>query len=106
MTSSIQEVGVWIKRNKLKMNDIKTELITTGSKSKLNQVSTNSAVSRTVRLHSLNLGVFVDESLSLEIQMNQLCKILDFQLRRISKIRSFLTVDAANTLAVAFILQC
>ena len=37
--------------------------------------------------------------------MNQLCKVLYFQLRRISKIRSFLTVDAANTLAVAFILS-
>ena len=50
-----------------------------------------------------NLGVFLDESLSLEMQVNQLCKFLYFQLRRISKIRSFLTVDAAKTLAVAFI---
>ena len=109
MTSSIQEVGVWIKRNKLKINYIKTELITIGSKSKLNQVSTNSTVfqdceiafSESVR----NLGVFVDESPSLEIQVNQLRKVLDFQLRRISKIRSFQTVDAADTLAVAFILS-
>ena len=41
----------------------------------------------------------------MEMQVNQLCKVLYFQLRRISKIRSFLTVDAANTLAVAFILS-
>ena len=33
--------------------------------------------------------------------MTQLCKVLNF----LSKIRSFLTVDAANTLAVAFILS-
>ena len=33
------------------------------------------------------------------------CKVLYFQLLRISKIRSFLTVDAANTLAIAFILS-
>ena len=33
--------------------------------------------------------------------MNQLCKVLNF----LSKIRSFLIVDAANTLAVAFILS-
>ena len=39
----------------------------------------------------------------MEMQVNQLCKVLYFQLRRISKIRSFLTVDAANTLAIAFI---
>ena len=45
--------------------------------------------------------VFLNESLSMEMQVNQLCKVLYFQLRRISKIRSFLTVNAANTLAVA-----
>ena len=49
--------------------------------------------------------MFLDESLSMEMQVNQLCKVLYFQLHRISKIRSFLTVDAANTLAVAFILS-
>ena len=27
MTSSIEEVGIWMKRNKVKMNDDKTELI-------------------------------------------------------------------------------
>ena len=52
-----------------------------------------------------NLGVFLDESLSVETQVNQLCNVLYFRLRTISKIRSFLTVDAANTLAVAFILS-
>ena len=84
MTSSIEEVGIWMKGNKLKMNDDKTELITIGSKSKLKQVSTNSMVfqdceiefSESVR----NLGVFLDESLSVEMQVNQLCKVLYFQL--------------------------
>ena len=38
------EVGVWMKGNKLKMNDDKTELIAIGSKSKLKQVNTNSMV--------------------------------------------------------------
>ena len=96
-----------MKGNKLKMNDDKTELITIGSK--LKQVSTNSMVfqdceiefSKSVR----NLGVFLDEFLSMEMQVNQLRKVLYFQLRRISEIRSFLTVDASNTLAVAFILS-
>ena len=39
----------------------------------------------------------------MEMKVIQLCKVLYFQLRRISKIRSFLTVAAANTLAVAFL---
>ena len=109
MTSSIEEVGIWMKGNKVKMNDDKTELIAIGSKSKLKQVSINSMVFQDCEIvfseSGRNLGVFLDESLSMEMQVNQLCKVLYFQLRRISKIRSFLTVDAANTLAVAFILS-
>ena len=50
-------------------------------------------------------GILVCSWMSLSMQVNQLCKVLYFQLRRISKIRSFQTVDAADTLAVAFILS-
>ena len=67
MTSSTEEMGIWMKGNKLKMNDDKTEFIATGSKSKLKQVRTNLMFfqdceiefSKSVR----NLGVFLDESL-------------------------------------------
>ena len=108
MTCSIEEVGIWMKGNKLKTNSGKTELIAIGSKSKLKQVSTNSMVfqdceielSESVR----NLGVFLDESLSVEMHVNQLCQVLYYQLRK-TKIRSFLTVDAADKLALAFILS-
>ena len=37
MTSSIEEVGIWMKGNKLKMNDDKTELIAIGFKAKAGQ---------------------------------------------------------------------
>ena len=67
MTSSI-EGGVWTKGNKLKMNDDKTELITIGSKSKLNKVRTNSMFFQDCEIEfsesERNLGVFLDESLS------------------------------------------
>ena len=77
MTCSIEEMGVWMKGYKLKMNDDKAELITTGSESMLKQVSTKSvffqdceiAFSESVQ----NLGVFLDESLSMEMQVNHLC---------------------------------
>ena len=39
MTSNIEERGVWMKGNKLKMNDDKTELITIELKSKLKWVN-------------------------------------------------------------------
>ena len=109
MTSSIEEVDVWMKANKFKMNNDKTELITIGSKSKPKQVSTDSMVFQDCETEfsesERNLGVFLDESLSMEMQVNRLCEVLYFHLCKISKIRSFLTVDAADALAVAFILS-
>ena len=82
MTSSIEELGVWVKENKLKTNDDKTELISIRSKSKLKQVNTSSMVfhdCETVFSESVrNVRKFLDESLSKEIHVNQLCKVLYF----------------------------
>jgi hypothetical protein len=51
-----------------------------------------------------SLGVYLDKHLTIDTHVNQLCKSLFFQLRRISKIRQYLTIEAANTLANSFIL--
>ena len=83
--------------------------ISIGSKSKLKQISTNSMVSQDCEIVFSqlvqNLGVLLDESLLVEMPVNQLHEVWHFQLCRISKIRSFLTADATNTLSVAFILS-
>ena len=109
MKTCIENVAKWMKLNKLKMNDDKTELMLAGSKSKLRKTDLNAitfsdckiSLSKSVR----NLGIYLDEPLSMETHVSHLCKTLYLQLRRISKIRSFLSVDAANKLAVAFILS-
>ena len=41
----------------------------------------------------------------MEMQVNRLCKVLYFHLRKISEISSFLDFDPADTLALAFILS-
>ena len=94
----------------LKMNHDKTELIAIGTKPKISQVTPNLTpvsisgynipFSQSVR----NLGVFIDETLSMDVHMKYLCRILFCQLRRLGKIRPFLSTDAANKLAVSFVL--
>jgi len=105
----IEEVAGWMNANKLKMNDEKTEIIAIGSKSKLQQVD---VVSLTISECEIvfsdsvrNLGVHLDKFLSMETQISYLCKTLYFHLRRIGKIRQYLTVSAANKLAVSFVLS-
>ena len=94
------------------MNDDKTELMANGTRSKISQVIPNLApmsisgsdipFSQSVR----NLGFYLDEALSMDAHIKYLIRNLFCQLRRIGKkIRSFLSTDAANKLAVSLILS-
>ena len=95
---------------KLKINDDKTELIAIGTKSMINPVTPNLThvsisgydipFSRSVR----SLGIFVDENLSMDGHTKYPCRILFCKLRRLGKIRPFLSTDAANKLTVSFTL--
>ena len=53
----------------------------------------------------INLCFYLDETLSMDAHIKYLCCILFCQLRRIGKIRSFLSTYAANKLAVSLILS-
>ena len=46
-----------------------------------------------------NIGVIFDSALSMEDQINSVCKSCYLQLRHISQIRKYLSEDAAATLA-------
>ena len=91
------------------MNDDKTELLAIGSRLKLSQVTLNLTpmsisdcdipFSQSVR----NLGLYLDETLSMDAHIRYFCHILCCHLRRIGKICSFLSTDAANRLAVFLI---
>ena len=106
----IEDVAEWMSDRKLKMNDDKTELIAIGTKSMINQVTPNltpvsiSGYDIPFSQSARNLGVFIDETLSMDVHIKYLCRILFCQLRRLGKIRPFLSTDAANKLAVSFIL--
>ena len=107
----IEDVAEWMGDSKLKMNDDKTKLMAIGTRSRLNQVIPNLApmsvsgcdipFSQSVR----NLGFYLDETPSMDAHIKYLCRILFCQMRRIGKIHSFLSTDAANKLAVSLILS-
>ena len=102
----IEDVAEWMGDSKLTMNDDRTELMAIGTRSELSQVLPDLApmsisgcgipFSQSVR----NLGFYLDETLSMDAHIKYPCRNLFCQLRRIGKIRSFLSTDAANKLAV------
>ena len=109
MRACIEDVAEWMHGNRLKMNDDKTEVLLTGSKSNLAKVNVSSVsflscdvpLSRSAR----NLGVHFDVSLSMDVHIGHLRKALYLQLRKISKIRPFLSVSATNKLCVSLVLS-
>ena len=102
----IEDVAEWMGDSKLKMNDDKTELMTIGTRSVSSQVIPNLTpmsvsgcelpFSQSVR----NLGFYLDDTLSMDAHIEYMCRIFFCQLCKIGKIRSFVSTDAANKLAV------
>jgi hypothetical protein len=105
----IESVADWMATNRLKMNDSKTEIIPIGSASKLSQASlspiTLSGTEIPFAEKVRNLGVFLDQNLSMENHISLLCKAAYLQLRKIARIRQYLTAESTNRLVVAFVLS-
>jgi len=109
LSSLIDEQKEWLTANKLKLNSDKTNilLVSSATTNKLPSFTpltvnglpiTPSAVVR-------NLGVLIDSHLTLDSQINSVCKKSFFHLRRIARIRKFLTPGATIQLVKAFVLS-
>ena len=88
-------------RNKLKINDDKTEfLLITSPRAKFN-VNIELSIGRETIVPSTScksLGVMLDSQFAMDAQIRHLCKSMHFHLRNIGKIRNVLTVAATEQL--------
>ena len=95
--------------NYLKLNDSKTEFVIFGTQIDLAKVSGwtvtvgNSEIlpSKSAR----NIGAFMDSALNMETHINNIIRSCYAQLHSISKIRRYLTIDAAKAIVHAFLLS-
>jgi hypothetical protein len=97
MEACVSDVRVWMGRNKLKLNDDKTECLVISSKNSKSVQDVNihigdSIIAPTSSLR--NLGATLDKDLSMQAQVNKVVKSVYFHLRRISMIRKYLTQEA------------
>ena len=92
MQSCVSELNIWMRSNKLKMNNDKTEVLPISTIHKLPSFDNNTLhvdgeivpFSKKVK----NLGVYIDSSLSMNAQVNNICKTAYFQIRKIGQLRS------------------
>ncbi len=99
--SCIQDIRSWMIRNKLKINDDKTEfLIISSPRAKLAFNPSLKIGEVTVEPTSScrNLGVLFDKHLSMESHIVNVCRCMMFHLRSIAAIRPMLTESATSQL--------
>ena len=106
----IDKVGGWMKSNKLKLNEEKTEAMLMGTKSKCDS-AVKKAKSIEVGGNDIffqdnvkNLGVFLDPQLGMKKHVSNICRSAYLEIRRVGKIRKFLTVKTATRLACSRVL--
>ena len=105
----VSDIKTWMSENRLKLNDDKTEAIRF-----LTWSADSSSFSPTISLgrtdivfsdHVRNLGFFLDSDLSLKFHVIKICQAAYCELRRISSIRKYLTLDATKQLVSSCILS-
>ena len=98
----IDDVLLWMKSNKLKLNTDKTEIMPVGSASCLESVDSECANiggnSVPFKTSVKYLGVHLDETLSMQKHISSICCASFLELRRIASIRPYLSQSAAARL--------
>ena len=107
--SCILSVKAWMLSNKLKLNDEKTEAMLVGSRQAINLTDAESIQigGKNILLnpHVKNLGVFIDNTLSMEQHISHLCRSAYLAMRQIASIRRYLTEKNTVQLVCSFVLS-
>ena len=108
LIACLSDIRSWMIRNKLKINDDKTEFLIIASPHSHKQLSDEHCL--TVGNSSIapsssakNLGVIFDDNMNMEKQISNICKSTNFQLRNIGSIRNCLNDTSASQLVHALI---
>ena len=103
----VADIKSWMTANKLKLNDEKTELImftTPRMHSRIQDNHIQIANAKIQSAHSArNLGIFLDENMTMADQIKKICQSAYFQIRNINSIRKILSDDTASILVHALI---
>lgn len=107
--SCVSEIKLWMERNMLKLNDDKTEFIVfkskhnTSSFAEANFQVGGAAVEVSSRIR--NLGVTLDQTLSMQTHVNAIAKVCFYHLRNIARIRRRLSDEECKIIVHAYVIS-
>ena len=106
MMSCISDIRSWMIRNKLKINDEKTEFLMLSSPRSTVKLDSSLQIGGvTIEASSFcrNLGVYFDDHLSMDKHIANVCKCMMYHIRSIAAIRPLLTESATSQLVHSLI---
>jgi hypothetical protein len=107
MEACVSDVRKWMIQHRLMINDTKTEFLILGSRQQLKKLTIDGIKIGDANIlpaaQVKNLGVIMENTLSMEKQVNKICSKSFYQLYKLRQIRRYLTVEAAQTLVHAFV---
>ncbi len=107
LENALEDISTWLTHNKLKLNPTKTKAILFSPKSRKSQTPdiTIDFCGTKIKpsINAANLGVTLDQHLSLDTQINNILRSSYFHLRRIRSVTKYLPPSSIHILVHAFI---
>ena len=108
MELCVQDIRVWLSRDKLFMNDKKTEFLVIGTRQQLKKVSIDCLTIGAEKIlvaekPMKNLGVWLDSKLSMDTHITKTCSAAFYYLYNIRRIRRYLSKESTESPIHAFI---
>ena len=96
--------GNWMSRNRLKLNGDKTEVMHVGNgRHRVEAVLRSGETDIEIVGKVKNLGVYLDSALSMDFQIDNLVRVMQYQLKKISSIRQYVSEDVTKKLVVSLV---
>ena len=109
LSKCIKEVERWTFHNKLKLNPSKTEFLILCSKINRKKLTISVLVLQDSTIPesscAKNLGIWIDHSLSMDKDVNEICKTCLIQINWMRNIRPCLTIEITKTIVHALVIS-
>ena len=109
ISTSTDDINLWMSANKLKMNNEKTEILLCGTNARLRSVRPNLLkIGNNIIYFSpqvKNLGMCLENNLSMDHAVSHLRKSCYLELRKIANIRSYLSDAATLKLVLSLVIS-
>ena len=105
----ISDIRTWMVKDKLQLNDTKTEFLIIGTSVQLNKISATEIQIGSAKVSTVdsarNLGAWFDSNMNMTTHINNICQSVCYHLHNIRRIRKYLSFENRKTLVQATVLS-